>query len=255
MDRYESGTVTLTNSTISGNTAFGSLSPASGGGILNADGRVTLTNSTISGNTASSAGSGSYSYGGGIFNESGKTLTLTNSTISGNTASSSGSNALTGGGGIVSHGGTVATITFCTVYGNTAQVWGGIAILAPDRLTMRNSLVAANHAYVSPDVSEKLISGGYNLIQDTTGIIFLDPYHMHRTDVTGISPFDLHIAERVWQNGGPTPTLALLPDSPAIDVIPLEACRVEGVTTDQRGVRRPQGPACDIGAYEYEHRQ
>jgi len=51
--------------------------------------------------------------------------------------------------------------------------------------------------------------------------------------------------------GRPPQTHALLPGSPAIDKIPLNACHVNGVSTDQRGVRRPQGAACDIGAYEY----
>ncbi len=56
-------------------------------------------------------------------------------------------------------------------------------------------------------------------------------------------------------NGGPTPTQALLPGSPAIDGIPLADCVDafgDPITTDQRGVPRPQGAACDIGAYESE---
>ena len=47
-------------------------------------------------------------------------------------------------------------------------------------------------------------------------------------------------------NGGPTLTMALLPDSPAIDA----GISVPGVDTDQRGVARPQGPAPDLGAFE-----
>jgi hypothetical protein len=53
-------------------------------------------------------------------------------------------------------------------------------------------------------------------------------------------------------NGGPTPTHALLPGSPAIDRIPSAFCTVP---TDQRGVLRPYAPigggACDVGAYEF----
>jgi hypothetical protein len=48
-------------------------------------------------------------------------------------------------------------------------------------------------------------------------------------------------------NGGPTLTHALLDGSPAIDAADDAACPA----TDQRGVPRPQGAACDIGAYEY----
>jgi hypothetical protein len=47
---------------------------------------------------------------------------------------------------------------------------------------------------------------------------------------------------------GPTKTHALLPGSPAIDA----AVACPPPTTDQRGVSRPQGAACDIGAYEVE---
>lgn len=52
-------------------------------------------------------------------------------------------------------------------------------------------------------------------------------------------------------HGGPTLTHALLPGSPAIDRIPSGAngCGTD-VTSDQRGIARPQGLGCDIGAYE-----
>ena len=49
-------------------------------------------------------------------------------------------------------------------------------------------------------------------------------------------------------NGGPTQTHALLGGSPAIDAAGAAACPA----TDQRGVSRPQGAACDAGAYERE---
>jgi hypothetical protein len=50
-------------------------------------------------------------------------------------------------------------------------------------------------------------------------------------------------------NGGLTETHALLPGSVAINQIPEAACEVD---TDQRGVTRPQGPACDVGAFEVQ---
>ncbi|MCA2656015.1 right-handed parallel beta-helix repeat-containing protein, partial [Microcystis sp. M061S2] len=121
------GTLTLTNSTISGNTA----TRYSGGGIDNS-GTLTLTDSTISGNTAI--------YGGGIDN-SGGTLTLTNSTISGNTATGSG-------GGIHSSslrsGGTL-TLTNSTISGNTATYFGG-GIDNHETLTLTNTTISGNTA-------------------------------------------------------------------------------------------------------------
>ncbi len=50
-------------------------------------------------------------------------------------------------------------------------------------------------------------------------------------------------------NGGPTPTMALAPRSAAINRVPKKGAHCPA--TDQRGVRRPQGRACDIGAFEF----
>jgi hypothetical protein len=104
------GTLTLNNSTVSGNTASGS--NVLGGGILN-QGALTITNSTISGNTVSGQGSD----GGGIANGPNSMVTLTNSTISGNTSSSKG--------GGISNFGSQVDIEFCTIYGNEASDNGG----------------------------------------------------------------------------------------------------------------------------------
>jgi hypothetical protein len=51
-------------------------------------------------------------------------------------------------------------------------------------------------------------------------------------------------------NGGSTMTMALLPGSPALDKVPTTGAGCP--TTDQRGIPRPQGPACDIGAFELQ---
>lgn len=59
-------------------------------------------------------------------------------------------------------------------------------------------------------------------------------------------------------NGGPTPTIALLERSPAIDAVPIGDCVDQTntpVKTDQRGFGRPAGPACDIGAFEFRATQ
>ncbi len=229
---YNAGTLILNNSTVSDNAAS-----HNGGGIYN-DGTLTLTSSTIAANAASQRG-------GGIYNDG--MLTLSNSTISTNTA------ALTGGG-IANSGITAQTaITFCTIYANTAsQSGGGIWNGTNDggrQLVMRNSLVAGNRAAQSLDIVGELTSQGYNLIQNTAGTKFA-PNQLHGTDLLQVAPTALRIDPVLQGNNGPTQTHALLPGSLAIRRIPPNACHIKGISTDQRGVKRPEEAACDIGAYE-----
>jgi hypothetical protein len=213
-----------------------------------------LTNSTVSANTAG--------YGGGINNGSvdanqasadqlnrGGPITLTNSTISDNTANVEG-------GGILANGDSQANITFCTIYGNAATgEGGGIAIVAynpnqSSQVEMRNTLVAGNHAPTSPDIVGALTSDGYNLTQHVSGAIFI-PSKQHFTDVSVDPHADLRIDPAL--SGKLTQIHALLSGSLAIDRIPLDACLVNSISTDQRSVKRPDGQeqSCDIGAYEY----
>jgi len=100
---YNNGNLTVTNSTVSGNSADGQ-----GGGISMNGGMLTLTNSTVSGNSAS--------LGGGIYVYY-STVAITSSTVSDNTA-------IFYGGGINNFGGIV-TITSSTVSRNTAGQFGG----------------------------------------------------------------------------------------------------------------------------------
>ena len=134
---------------------------------------------------------------------------------------------------------------------------GGVAIVnnssnKPSQVEMKNSIVAGNQAPTSPDIAGTLTTDGYNLIQSFSGATFDDPLNKHSTDISGDITGNLGIDPVLRNNGGPTKTLALLSGSPAIDKIPLDACHVNGITTDQRGVKRPDGneSACDIGAYE-----
>ena len=238
-----SGTLTLTNSTVSDNTASDG-----GGGILN-DGRLTLTNSTISDNTATTSG-------GGILNEG--ALTLTNSTISDNTASSNGGGIAFSGDMSIGQIPSSALLLYCTVYGNTAGEGGGIwmeDLTQGSIMTMGASIVAGNKAHTDPDIAGRLASLGYNLVGDRSGATFLDSPKIQFTDVLGVSSTDLKIDPKLRDNGGSakphTWTHALLPGSPAIDLIPPEVCMMFKVFNDQRGVKRPQGKGCDSGAYEY----
>jgi transcriptional regulator with XRE-family HTH domain len=270
-----SGTLTITNSTISDNKAYGK----GGGGIFNSAGTVafsdfvSLTNSTVSGNITSGGGGGidntgfftitnsaisdntAQAEGGGIDSHGG--LILINSTVSDNTA-------LTSGGGI-----TVSSlfynIDFCTIYRNSAtQAGGGITIYGKiSRVpfpfgngTIGNgigeSIVAGNHAHTSSDISGVITSHGYNLFQNVSPSTIFVPFNMRSNDVDVATSTFLGINPTLREdNDGQTPTHSLIPGSPAIDRIPPDACQNTNITTDQRGVKRPQGNGCDIGAYEY----
>jgi len=121
------GAVTVTNSTLSGNTA----TSGDGGGIRGF-GAVTVTNSTVSGNTASGDGGGIG--GGGIVG--GDAVTVTNSTLSGNTATSGD------GGGIGGFG--AVTVTNSTLSGNSATADGGGGIGGLGAVTVTNSTLSGN---------------------------------------------------------------------------------------------------------------
>jgi parallel beta-helix repeat protein len=95
---YNRGTLTITLSTISGNTA----TDCGGGGIYNSVGRITITLSTISGNTAN--------YGGGIDSYAG-TLDITSSTISGNDVTFQGGGIYLEGTATITIGGNDASDT------------------------------------------------------------------------------------------------------------------------------------------------
>jgi Bacterial Ig-like domain (group 3) len=210
--------ITLTGVTVNGNSASGDTF-ASGGGIYVAAGTLTVVDSTVSGNSAtvtSTSGGGDFVSGGGVTNLG--SVTLINSTISGNTVSGpAGVPGTTEGGGI--DGAFSATASILS--GNTMS-----------------GLTSGR----GPDCDAPITSGGYNLIGNTSGCGpgFVATDH-------NVNPK----LDSLKNNGGPTQTMGLLPGSPAIGAIPLSAgACVAGSATDQRGVARPQGKGCDIGAVE-----
>jgi CSLREA domain-containing protein len=233
-----SGTLTVTNSTLSGNSA------GEGGGISNL-GTLTVTNSTLSGNSANGYA------GGGIFNFG--TLTMANSTLSGNAAGIGGgvlnfgpltvSNSTLSGNSGAMFGGGVAnylgplTVSNSTLSGNSATFGGGIYSQSNATTTVTGTIVASGTG--GADCAGTLGEvQGYNLDDDTSCGF------SKTTDLTNTNP----LLGPLQNNGGPTPTMALLPGSPAIDKGGTAANGCPA--TDQRGVARPQGPACDIGAFE-----
>ncbi len=219
----------LLNSTVDGNIA--SIS----GGIDN-DGNLNITNSTISNNRAGSRG-GIFSFG---------EIVAINSTISGNTASFVG--------GIES--GTPSgrlTLIQSTVSDNVAENSGPGGIFISDGLAELSNTIVAGNSGSNSDVEGDFTSEGYNLIGDGTGSTgFTAP-----GDQVGTSdnPIDPKLGP-LQDNGGPTETQALLPDSPAIDAG--DPNFTPPPDFDQRGPGFPRvldgdgidGPRIDIGAYE-----
>jgi CSLREA domain-containing protein len=234
--------VALTNSTVARNSAV------DGGGIYSSGGSfIAITNSTVSGNSATNRGGAIFMF---VPLRAGITVTLTNSTVSGNSARE--------GGGIYTNSNpeladATARLTNSTVARNSAVDGGGI--LNGGTVTLTNSLVAENTAPTGPDVLAfqdpnlgTSLSASFSLIGDGTssGLTNSDG-----NQVGNVSPYNSPIDPKLGPlalNGGPTRTHALLLGSPAIDAASTPDCS----GTDQRGVLRPQGAACDIGSYERE---
>ena len=218
---------TILNSTFRDNTGG-----FSGGAIASEFNATTsLINSAL---IANSAGSGGAIISGGAF-------TIINSTISDNTAEFNA-------GAILHNSGTLM-IAHSTLTGNRFGFGAAVSSFGAE-ITATASIFdngpGANIEAIprfplpgdpDPNPVGGFRSGGNNLFSDRLSF-GLDPSDLVDTDPR-LGP--------VRDNGGPTVTRALLPGSPAIDA----AAPVLGVVTDQRGITRPQGPAPDIGAFEF----
>jgi hypothetical protein len=217
------GTATLTGCTISGNS-IGSHG-GNGVGLYNYDGTVNLTACTISGNTGASG-----VFGGGVENEG--TAILTNCTISSNSAGFAG-------GGMMNFNGT-ATLTACTISGNSAPVGGGLYnrfSSSTSTVALTDTIVAGNAGSDIDDVEGATTTGSYNLVgTGGAGGLTSAGHNLIGVADPGLAPLANY--------GGPTETMALLPDSPAISA----GTAVSGVTTDQRGDPLDSPP--DIGAFQ-----
>lgn len=219
-----------------------------GGGIAIDYAKVNMENCTVTGNE----GTGTVG-GAGVFVQYG-TLNAINSTITGNITNNYG-------GGLLAYNGSKVSLIHSTISGNIAnhnwetEAWGGGAGIYNDdsTVTLQNCIVAGNDDMTEPsehakwpDVRGVITSLGGNLIGDDTGSTGWLP-----GDIVGTAaaPLDPVLGEFDLYEPGTTPTYPLLEGSPAIDSV---FC-VPGVTTDQRGIERPQGLACDVGAFEVEN--
>ncbi|MCB0212192.1 MAG: CSLREA domain-containing protein [Anaerolineae bacterium] len=253
---YNEGEASVINSTISDN------SPAVGGGIYNTN-ILSVSNSTIDNNFARFTGGGitndggtlavttsslsNNSEGAGIHNLNFGIVTISNTTISGNTGFDAG------GGGVRNSEGTL-TLVNSTVSGNSSQNnIGGIA--NGGNLFVINSTISNNTSEEASlagglsgtaDVKGSIIANNSNA--DCDGMITDGGYNLDSDGTCNVSLTADSLLALLTNNGGATQTQALQYGSPAIDQIPANQC---AVATDQRGVTRPQGAGCDIGAFEF----
>ena len=228
----------ITGSVISRNIASGGAIPAAAAiSAFRSD--IDVTGTTIDGNLAIADGGASvvdapFVFGNGV-------LKLTNTTVSGNRAVG----PVAGGSALRLFGQSPATpatltLTNVTLAGNTSTgsgASGPIVVGDNSSATVRNTIVSGNLANGvakgcgAPNLPT---SGGHNLSDDPS-CGFAAPGD--RTGAAGLAA--------LADNGGPTPTRALLAGSPAIDAGDPGLC----TTTDQRGVARVG--TCDIGAFEF----
>jgi CSLREA domain-containing protein len=264
---YVSYSGTITNTTVAGNVAASSVgglylisdeAPITldrssvvdntagdcGGGLLaqaTATGLVTVQNSTIAGNAVSAGGGGPCTpddgAGGGVWNNIGK-LVIANSTIANNSASDRG-------GGILVQVNGALTLLNATVAGNFVDGAAGTGGIANDGgVSLANTIVAGNNdgdADTDCGGGNAPVSNGHNIDGDGTCNL----------GASGDQPNTDPDLGPLQDNGGPTETMMPGPLSPAIDTGDTGICVAAPVSGhDQRGVARPQGKKCDIGAVE-----
>jgi hypothetical protein len=176
--------------------------------------------------------------GGGLCSEG--TATLVRGTFNHDSA---------GGGAISNPGGAALTLNNCTIPNNAAVngSGGGIWNAGDGTLNLINTIVAENTAAASgPDVSGSVTTADHNLIGDGSGLSIVTDQGGNLVG-TGTSPIDPRLGP-LQNNGGPTETLPLLADSPAIG----HGDNAKAPATDQRGVTRVDetGEATGTGAFE-----
>jgi hypothetical protein len=262
--------LTLNNCVVENNVVEGVDSSLHGAGVWNAgSGSLTLVDSTVSGNNGGGYGAGIASFGaltiigstinnntgvwhGGVYKHGASDMTLTNSTISGNSQSDGG---YTRGGGLWVEASNKALITNSTIAGNEGYNFiGGLA-----NVFMKNTLLAiAGTQNCLDDLSSNFFyirTYGHNLADDNTCGFF-----KKAPDGTDLPDTDPGVLGALQDNGGPTFTHALPEGSAALDAIPPGDCTLvtnsgsqnTPNSVDQRGVARPQGSGCDIGSFELE---
>jgi predicted outer membrane repeat protein len=214
----ESGDATLEAMAVAGNRSEGR-----GGGVMVQDGAtLTIRQSAFTDNRAATDGGAIWS--------SGRAVQIENSTFSRGNADR---------GGAIRHAGGTLSLTNVTLVGNSAATEGGAIHADGDGISISNTILSSNGAPLGSNCLGRLNSGGHNLLGDLDSCTIL-----------GQTGSNILSASQEWRNLARTfaDTYAydLTPQSQAVDA---GNCQV---AADQRGVTRPAGNKCDIGAIEYD---
>jgi hypothetical protein len=200
-------------------------------GPVNVD-DATLIRTTVTGNSSTDRS-------GGIGAD---TVTLINSTVTANAANGAAEGDFGGtGGGVYAN---TVHLVYSTVVGNTAARAANVA--AYESSASFGSVVSGPIGSANCGGPGTFASNGYNFSDDAS-CNFTGTGDKQDAGSPGLGA--------LGPNGGPTLTMLPQTGSPLLDAIPAANCQddgASGVTTDQRGVTRPQGNGCDIGAVEVE---
>ena len=218
-----------------------------GGALFNDGGTIVLTQVTLANNTAQGGGTykGGSGFGGAVFNYNGS-LILTLSTLAGNKVAAGLGQQVNGnalGGAIYSLGDSASN---CRAGGNVTCITNGAT------LVMNGSIAYGSTTQTSDVVLDTRPPGidtiqGTSTAQGVSNLIGSVGTLRGTSSGLGIVTTDDPKLASLQNNGGPTFTMLPSADSAAIDALDSSiACPA----VDQRGVPRPQGVACDIGAVE-----
>lgn len=212
------------NSVLGGFTGFAAR--GSGAGVYVGGGDASVDSSLFSGNVTT----GEFAYGGGLAAAPGGGLKVTNSTFVGNSAYR---------GAALWANNRAGTVTNSTFTGNTSENGGDVAALDyGGSVAFANTLMQANGNSSDCGPAREGAAAAYS---DAGGLMSDSAGSCGNTATTAeprLGPLQ--------ENGGPSRTRALLTGSPALDAGVSFLC----TSADQRGVLRPQGSGCDIGAFE-----
>lgn len=262
---FTNGSLNINEVTLQNGLLLGDTSNVPDGGSILSAGNLAINNSTFTNNHSDASGSATYTDGwGGAISVNGTTLienslfynnstlgnggainigpsavfTMTNSTLSGNSVTGN-SNFAGSGGAIQNLSPNNSTLTHVTVVNNSAERAGDglYNYNSGSTISLVNSILAHNGV---EDCNSNGVYTAQGVNLDSDGSCAAVAGSNFITDDPLIAP--------LADNGGDTMTHSLQSGSPAIDAADAATCE----TADQRGIARPQGAACDIGAYEAE---